>query len=86
MTIYLTKDGKTHMMKDGVLTELAVKGVVYAELNGMNPYFVTYNRDLVDKDGNAIEVFGSNFKWVKEVKGDVVLTERMRVYDLSKVM
>ena len=85
MTIFLTNDGRTHMMKNGVLTELTVTGVVYAELNGMNPYFVTYNRDLVDKDGNAIEVLGSNFKWVKEVKGDVVLNERMRVYDISKV-
>jgi len=85
MTVFVTNDGKVRLMTNNTLTELSVKNIVYAELNGDKPYFVAYNRDLVDKDGNIIEVWDTEMKWVKEVKGNVVLNERKRVYDLSKM-
>ena len=67
-----------------MLTELSIKDIVQVELNGEKPYFVTYNRDLVDKDGNPIKIVDSPLQWVKEVKGDIVLTENMKIYDLSR--
>jgi len=85
MTVFLTRDGKVHIMEGNARTELAISNVVYAELNGEQPYFVTYDRDLIDRDGNIIEALGTKMNWVKEVKGNVVLNERMRVYDLSKL-
>jgi len=85
MTVFLTRDGKVHLMEGNARTELAISNVVYAELNGEQPYFITYDRDLIDRDGNIIEALGAKMNWVKEVKGNVVLNERMRVYDLSKL-
>jgi len=85
MTVYVTADNKTHIMENDTLTTLSIKGIVYAELNGEQPYFITYDRDLIDRDGNAIKFLDTKLQWVKEVKGDVVLNERMRVYDLSKL-
>ena len=85
MTVFITSDNKTYIMENDTLTELTIKGIVYAELNGEKPYFVTYDRRLIDKDKKVVDLLGSELQWVKEVKGDVVLTERMRVYDLSKL-
>ena len=85
MTVFITSDGKTHLMENDTLTTLTLKNIVYAELNGSQPYFLNYNRKLLNKDGGAIEILGADLTWVKEVKGNVVLNERMNVYDLSKL-
>ena len=85
MTVYITNDNKTYLMENDTLTELVIDKVVYAELNGQQPYFLTYNRDLLDKEGHIVELLDTELQWVKEVKGDVVLNEKMKVYDLGKV-
>ena len=87
MTIYITNDGKVYMVNNNSIPIAidTLKDIVYGDLSGSKAYFITKDRELVDINGEKIELLGSELQWVKSVKGDVVLSERMRVYDLSKV-
>ena len=85
MTVFVTNDNKTYLMEDSTLTELSIKNIVYAELNAREPYFIDYERNMIDQYGAAVKVDKTALTWIRDIKGNIILTERDKIYNLNNI-